>query len=79
MVEHFPQTFASEEKNTTKSAGGRLHLNELTHSLSGNTRPQSSQLSQPLWTDPGVESGISVRELMSTNKTNKKRISAGRE
>ena len=33
---------------------------------SGNTRPQSSQLAEPLWTDPGLKSGISVRELIST-------------
>ena len=28
-------------------------------------RPQSCQLAEPLWTDPGIESGISVRELIS--------------
>ena len=32
---------------------------------SGNTRPPSSQLAEQLWTDPGVNSGISVRELIS--------------
>ena len=37
----------------------------------GNTQPQSCQLAEPLWTDPGLKSGISVRELMS-NKKNKK-------
>ena len=26
--------------------------------------PQSSQLAEPLWTDPGLKSGISVRELI---------------
>ena len=31
-----------------------------------NTRPQPSQLAEPLWTDPGVKSWISVRELIST-------------
>ena len=35
---------------------------------SGNTRSQSSQLAEPLWTDPGLNSGISVRELISTKK-----------
>ena len=30
--------------------------------LSGNIRPRSSQLAEPLWTDPGINSGISVRE-----------------
>ena len=33
---------------------------------SGNTQSQSSQLAAPLWTDPGLKSGISVRELIST-------------
>ena len=34
----------------------------------GNTQSQSSQLAEPLWTDPGLASGISVRELISTIK-----------
>ena len=42
---------------------GNLSGNELTRNSSGNTRSQSSQLAQPLWTDPGLKSGISVREL----------------
>ena len=33
---------------------------------SGNTQEQSSQLAEPLWTDPGLKNGISVRELIST-------------
>ena len=33
---------------------------------SGNTRPQSSQLAEPVWTDPGKQSSIGVRELIST-------------
>ena len=45
------------------SVGGNLSGNELTRNLSGNTQPQSSQLTEPLWTDPGMQSGISVREL----------------
>ena len=35
---------------------------------SGNMRPQLCQLAEPPWTDPGVKSGISVRELISTKK-----------
>ena len=31
----------------------------------GNNRPQSSQLHEPLWTDPDIMSGINVRELIS--------------
>ena len=45
-----------------------LSGNELTRNLSGNIRPQSSQLAEPLWTDPGIKSGTSVRELISTLK-----------
>ena len=38
---------------------------------------QSSQLAEPLWTDPGVKSGTSVRELIFPVK--KKKKNAGRE
>ena len=31
-----------------------------------NTWPQSSRLAEPLWTDPGLRSEISVRDLIST-------------
>ena len=47
---------------------GNLSGNELTRNSSGNIRPQSSQLAEPLWIDPGLLSGISVRELISTLK-----------
>ena len=49
--------------------------NELTRNSSGNAQPQSSQFAEPLKSDPGLNSGISVRELMSTH-THKK---VGRE
>ena len=51
---------------------GSLSENELTRYSSGNTQSQSSQLAEPLWTDPGLQSGISVREPIS-NKIFKKR------
>ena len=47
---------------------GNLSGNELTCNLSGNIRPQSSQVAEPLWTDPGIKRGISVRDLISTLK-----------
>ena len=31
-----------------------------------NIQSQSSQLAEPLWTDPGTKSGISVLKLIST-------------
>ena len=55
---------------------GTYPYNELTRNLSGNIRPQSSQLAEPLWTDSGLKSGISVREGISTYKQTK---SAGGE
>ena len=45
--------------------------NGLTRSSSGNTLSQSFQLVEPLWTDPGLKSGIGVRELISTLKKKK--------
>ena len=45
-----------------------LSGNELTRNSSVNTRSQSSQLAEPPRTDPGLKSGISVRELISTLK-----------
>ena len=50
---------------------GHLSRNELTRNLSGNIWPRSSQLAEPLWTDPGIKSGISVCELISTKKKKK--------
>ena len=58
---------------TAQAQCGNLSGNKLTRNLSGNTRPQSSQLTEPLWTDPGLKSGIFVRELIFTKKKKKKR------
>ena len=52
---------------------GSYQENELTRNSPGNIRSQSSQLAEPLWTDPGLKSGISMRELISTLKKKKKR------
>ena len=51
---------------------GNLSGNELTRNSSGNTRLQSSQLAEPLWTDPGLKSGISLHELISTFEKKKR-------
>ena len=51
---------------------GNLLGNELTRNSSGNTLSQSSELAEPLWTNPGLKSGISLRELTPTlNKIKK--------
>ena len=50
---------------TVQAECGNLSGNELSHNLSENTRSQSSQLAEPLWTDPGLKSELSLRELIS--------------
>ena len=45
---------------------GNLSRNELTRNSSGNTKSQLSQLAQLLWTDPGLKSGISLRQHTKT-------------
>ena len=54
---------------------GNLSRNELTRNLLGNTWPQLSQFTEPLWTDPGLRGGISVQEPISASK--KKKAQAG--
>ena len=58
---------------------GNLSGNKLTRNSSSNTQSQSSQLIEPLWTDSGLKSGISVHELISTSKKRKKKVQAGNE
>ena len=75
---HTPLTQQSRSGLTmplSRHCVGTLSGNKFTHNSSGNTRSQSSQLAEPLWTNPGVKSGISVRKLISTEKEK----SAGRE
>ena len=58
--------------------GGKLCV-----SSSGKTQPQLSQHAEPPWTDPGLKSGISVQDLISTLKKReregKKKVQAGNE
>ena len=56
---------------------GNLLGNELTCNSSGNTQPQLSQLAEPLCADPGIKSGISVRELISTLKKKEEKSAGG--
>ena len=58
---------------------GTFPENELTRNLSGSTRPQSFQIAEPPWTDPGTKSGIRVRELISTSKKKEKKKGTGGE
>ena len=52
---------------------GTYQGKEPTRSASGNTGPRSPQLTEPLWTDPGLKNGISVHMLISTLKKKKRR------
>ena len=61
--------FGTEWESTRKRAN--------TPNLSGIIQPQSSQPAEPLWTDPGIKSGISVRELISTSKNKTKKGAGG--
>ena len=99
-----PQWHVKDPCHSTKSAGGRLHLNthtlltqqsqseltmlsrfgvrvykrnELTHHTSGNTLPQSAQLAGPLWTDPGLKSGIVVHNSCKLFALKKKKMQVG--
>ena len=57
---------------TVQAKCGNLSRNKLALNLSRNNRPQSSHLTEPLWTDPGLRSGVSVCDLISTLKNKKK-------
>ena len=51
---------------------GTLSGDKLICTSSGNTPSQSSELAEPLWTNPGEKSGTSVCRLISTLKKKKK-------
>ena len=77
---HIPWTQRSRGGLTTPLFGhnvGRYPETSSHTTLSGNIRPQSSQLAEPLWTDPSIKSGISVRELIFKSKKKKKRRRPG--
>ena len=54
-----------------------LSGNQLTRKLPGDIRSQLSQLAEPLWTHRGQKSRISVRELISTLGSKKKKRKRG--
>ena len=78
----FIKTFSSVEEPSVRPHG--LFFTwwgcySVCYVTSGNTQSQSSQFSESLWTDSGLKSGISVRELISTKKKKKKKAQAGNE
>ena len=52
----------------TRRSRRRTYPETSSHTTRQGTFGQSSQLAEPLWTDPGIKSGISVRELISSLK-----------
>ena len=71
LTTHTPLTQWNRSRLTislSRHKFGNLSRNELTCNLSGNTWPQSSQFADPQWIEPGLKSGISVHELISTKK-----------
>ena len=62
---------------SVEASCGNLSVNELTRNLSGDIRPQSSQLAEPLLTDPGIMSGTRVRKLISHLKKKRKKLRPG--
>ena len=73
----FNKTAPKTKKTTTNTEPVSEH--RTTCNLSANIWPQLSQLTEQLWTKPGIKSGISVRQLIFTsNKNNKKSASRKR-
>ena len=58
------------------SVGTYPEKNELTRNSSGDTRSQWSELTEPLWTDPGLEK---VDLVCASYSPLEKKKSAGRE
>ena len=56
---------------TVQALCENLPGNEFSRNLLGSTQPQLSQLTELLWTEPGLKSGISVHELISIQKKKK--------
>ena len=71
---HTPLTQRSRSGLTMLLSRHRVGTSLEAHShanSSGNTRSQSSQLAEPLWTDPGLKCVISVHELIFTKNKQK--------
>ena len=75
LNKHTPLTQRSQNGLTmllSRHCAETYRGNKLTCNSSRNTWSQSSQLVEPLWTDPGLKSGISMRALIYTLKKMKK-------
>ena len=55
----------------SRNSVGTYQGNERTRNSSGNARPQSFQLAESLWTNPGLWNRNFARKLISTSKKTK--------
>ena len=69
----YPSKFEWANYAAVRAECWNLSGNVLTRNMSGNTRSQVSQFAEPLSTDPGLKSGISLLELIFTSKKKKGR------
>ena len=78
---HIPLTKRSRSGLTMlpRHSLGTYQGNELTRNLYWNSRPQSSQLAEPLWTYSCLRGGVGVHELISIQTKQNKQKSAGGE
>ena len=62
-----------------RHSAGTYQGNELTCNSSGKASPQSSQLAEPLWIDPGLKSGIVIMgsSPLQGGKKDRKQIADG--
>ena len=77
---HTPLTQRSRSGLTiplSRQSVGTHQGNDITSNSSGNTRPQSSQLVEPLWSDSSLKSGIGVHKLISISATTTKKRRRG--
>ena len=71
---HAPLTQQSQSGLTMPRSRHSVRTNQETnsHTTHQGILSQSFQLAEPLWTDPSLRSGISLRKLISTEKKKKK-------
>ena len=62
---------------TVQAKYGNLSGNEVTRNSSGNIWPQSSQLTEPLWTDPGIKGCARANLHFISKKRRKKKSGRG--
>ena len=72
-----PPSYPNSQNYFIPTNSSKLFRKQLTHNLSGNTLLQSSQLAEPLRTDSGLRSEISVHNQNYTLKKRRKKCRWG--